>query len=41
MLDVAEIVGRERLRLILWDEMRLDLLELLSSTVDDELLKTD
>ena len=41
VLDVAVIVGRERLRLILWDEMRLDLLELLTSTVDDELLKTD
>ena len=41
MLDVAEIVGRERLRLILSDEMRLDLLELLTTTVDDELLETD
>ena len=41
VLDVAVIVGRERLRLILSDEMRLDLLELLTTTVDDELLETD
>lgn len=39
-LDVAEMVGRGRLRLILSDEMRLDLLELLVATLDEELEET-
>ena len=41
VLDVAVTVGKERLPLILADEVRLDLLELLTTTVDDELFGTD
>jgi hypothetical protein len=41
ILDVAEMVGRGRLRLDLSDEVSPDLLELLTATLDDEVQETD
>jgi hypothetical protein len=41
ILDVAEVVGRERPRLDLSDEVGPDLLELLTATLDDEVVETD